>query len=309
MRHQLAGRSKLKHEVSSEFLLSSYSRTEALSAARYRNGVLLVVLTEALRRVGGDPDRLPRAVVDLVVAACGHDRDTFDSLITHCVGRLEIAEDANVKALAPGLREYRGFDLWLPPGADVSPMLAGAAIADRAGARNAPLELVLGGDLRSTVTAAQLADWSQRLRAAIGLPLPDLGGACAGGDRHRRPVRSVVLRVLPGPPARGAGTQRDLLAVAHGDGHRLLDAAGLPQRPRDGGRRHRGGDRRPHRRPRQAGAAPCHGDRENAAAGIRRSPFDSGLKHSSPASRLGESNPRPTHYEAVAQLPQVLHLH
>jgi type III secretory pathway component EscV len=33
---------------------------------------------------------------------------------------------------------------------------------------------VLGADLRSTVTAAQLADWSQRLRAAIGLPLPDL---------------------------------------------------------------------------------------------------------------------------------------
>ena len=29
--------------------------------------------------------------------------------------------------------------------------------------------------------------------AAIGLPLPDLGGAGAGGDRHRRPVRSVVL--------------------------------------------------------------------------------------------------------------------
>jgi hypothetical protein len=147
--------------------------TEPLSAARWRNGVLLLVLSEALRRVGGDPARLPPAVVDFVVAACGHDRDTLDSVITYCVGRLEIAEDANVKALAPGLRAYRGFNTWLPD-ASGAPLLAAAAIADREGARSAPLELVLGDALRSTVTAAQLADWSHRLRAAIGLPLPDI---------------------------------------------------------------------------------------------------------------------------------------
>ena len=146
---------------------------EPLTAARSRNSVLLVVLTTALRRVGGDPGRLPGSVVAFVVAACAHDRDTLLGLITYCVDRMEISEDANVRALAPHLTAFTGLDRWLGEAAD-EPLLGGATIPDPVSPGGSPLELVVGSDLRSTVTAARLTEWSAELSQAIGLPLSDI---------------------------------------------------------------------------------------------------------------------------------------
>ena len=148
---------------------------EPLYAARWRNDVLLTLLTAALRQVGGDPDRLGEPVVGLVVAACERDRDALLALIKHCVQRLEVSEDANLSMLAPRLKAFGGgVDRWLGQTSS-SPLLGGAFLPDTAEVADAPLQLVLGSALRGVVTDATLTDWSAAVRAALAdMPLPDI---------------------------------------------------------------------------------------------------------------------------------------
>jgi len=145
--------------------------TAPLFAARWRNELLLATLGEALRRVGGEPGRLPAYVPAFVVSACGHDRDTLAGVINYCVDRLSTSEDANLRALAPGLETFSGLDGWLGT-ANVAPLPRG--VMDRGATGGAPLELVLGHDLRWAADDARLADWSASLRDTLGVPVPDL---------------------------------------------------------------------------------------------------------------------------------------
>jgi hypothetical protein len=147
--------------------------SEPLSAARSRNNVVLVVLTAALRRVGGDPGRLPASVVAFVVAACAYDRDTILGRIKYCVDRMTTSEDANVQAMAPRLTAFSGMDGWIGSAGE-APLLEAASVADQVDPTGSPLRLTVGADLRGVLTAARLAELSADLRRVIGLPLPGL---------------------------------------------------------------------------------------------------------------------------------------
>ena len=146
---------------------------EALYAARFRNEVLLLILSAALRRVGGEVDRVPAHVPALVVAACGRERETVLGVISYCVDRLSTSEDANLRELAPSLERFTGVDEWLGE-INVGPFLGSVSAAERDGARTAALGLVLGSHVRSAVPEGQLGVWSAAVRDRLGVPLPDL---------------------------------------------------------------------------------------------------------------------------------------
>jgi type III secretory pathway component EscV len=148
-------------------------------AARFRNEVLLLILSAALLRVGGDPARLPQHVAALMVSASGRSRETLLSVINYCVDRLSTSEDANLRALAPGLQQFAALDSWFGA-ADAGPFVSHPTIAETGRARRAPVELVLGSMLRSAVSDAQLAVWSETLRERLGVPLTNL--AVVDGD-------------------------------------------------------------------------------------------------------------------------------
>ena len=94
-------------------------------------------------------------------------------MIGYCVDRMRTSDDANDRALGEDLAGFGGPDRWLDD-SSATPLRGGTAVADRDLSGSAPLALLVGASLRPAVTGERLASWSAGLRAALGVPLPDL---------------------------------------------------------------------------------------------------------------------------------------
>lgn len=146
---------------------------EPLYAARWRSEVLTAVLGEALRRVDGGADRLPRPTTSFLAASCDWDRDALVAAISYVVDRLDSSTDPGVGALAGRLGKGADIDRWLAAGQGAS-FRTVSALPRQPDTIASPVQLALGPELRAAADAARVASWSSELREVLGVPLPGI---------------------------------------------------------------------------------------------------------------------------------------
>jgi hypothetical protein len=144
--------------------------SEPLSAARYRDEVVATLLGVALARSRGDLDQLPALATSFVVAACGGDRDALIRVLGYSADRLGDTEWPDVGRLVASALT----DRWLETAATDAGFRSVSVVERQAVAVGSLLTLAPGGNLRTEVDAERVADWSQKLRERLGVPLPDL---------------------------------------------------------------------------------------------------------------------------------------
>ncbi len=147
---------------------------EPMYAARWRSEVLTAVLEEALRRAGGEVDRLPRHATSFLASACDWDRDALVGVISYSIDRLGGSADPDVSAFAAHLAEREYVDRWLATADEGARFRAVTAPRRQADAATSPVEIALGSTLRAALDAASVAAWSRELRDLLGVPLPDI---------------------------------------------------------------------------------------------------------------------------------------
>ncbi|WP_055713882.1 alpha/beta fold hydrolase [Streptomyces torulosus] len=198
---------------------------EPLSAARFRKKVLTGFLEIALSKVRGEPGRLPRTALELVVLACNHDRGELVLTLSHSAELLKTSDYWYVQEHADELVAPDLVDAWLAA-VSTDGIVPSRAMAAHGGRAATALGLVLGKDLAAEVSPAKMAAWSKQLRERIGTPLPDLSLVPGECERDEAELRIRGQRVSRGlfPPGHVQLARRRWEQLAH---------EGLPE-PRPG---------------------------------------------------------------------------